>query len=235
MTELQTELQKIVYEGYKKIAPEFAATRQRGAGPKIKPFLKFFPKNGSVLDLGCGTGRLIPYLPANLDYLGVDPSSELLAIAKSSYPKHRFLKGGFLEANQWGRFSVVVSLAAWHHLPDLKSRLESLEKMAQATLPGGLVIVSVWNFWGRAERRRQLWHHFWRRPRLLGQRLSFKDLLFPWKNQQGEVVAQRYYHAFSRSEIRGVLKRLGVSRKDYDLFSDLDNHWLVWRPAKESS
>jgi len=230
MTELKQALEKIVREGYDKIAPEFAATRRRGSGPKIEPLLKVLPKSGSVLDLGCGSGRLISELPAGLDYLGVDPSSKLLALAKEAYPKHRFEQGDFLEADKWGQFSIVVSLASFHHLPSFEDRLIALQKMAQAVLPGGVIVVSVWNFWGRSKRRRQLWTNFWLRPRLEGKRLAANDLLFPWKNQAGENIALRYYHAFSRLEIKRLLKRAGARPEDYRLISDTDNHWLIWRP-----
>jgi SAM-dependent methyltransferase len=56
---------------------------------------RFFgrPKD-SVLDLGCGWGRLLSLMPENWegDYLGIDLSPEFLALARAAYKDRMFLQ-----------------------------------------------------------------------------------------------------------------------------------------------
>lgn len=46
----------------------------------------------SVLDVGCGYGRLLTLMPADWagDYVGIDVSPDLVAIARILYPTRRF-------------------------------------------------------------------------------------------------------------------------------------------------
>ncbi|MCL2536444.1 MAG: methyltransferase domain-containing protein [Nocardiaceae bacterium] len=48
---------------------------------------------GIVLDVGCGTGHVVADLSAKgLDVLGIDPSVEMLRIARRNYPHLRFIR-----------------------------------------------------------------------------------------------------------------------------------------------
>lgn len=48
---------------------------------------KWFPLPGRVVDLGCGTGRLARALvPLRFEYVGVDLSEEMLAVARGLFP-----------------------------------------------------------------------------------------------------------------------------------------------------
>lgn len=53
----------------------------------------------SILDAGCGYGRLLGLLPSswNGDYLGVDLSPEFIEIAKRERPGRRFVLGELLQ------------------------------------------------------------------------------------------------------------------------------------------
>lgn len=53
----------------------------------------------SILDCGCGWGRLLDMLPAewNGDYLGVDLSPDFIELAKRTYPGRPFLQGDLRE------------------------------------------------------------------------------------------------------------------------------------------
>jgi SAM-dependent methyltransferase len=48
-----------------------------------------------LLDVGCGDGSLIPFLPKNCSFCGIDISSEMISLAKQKYPKNNFIVGSF--------------------------------------------------------------------------------------------------------------------------------------------
>lgn len=49
--------------------------------------LQEYAAQGTVLDVGCGTGLLLDLLPINRDrYFGIDPSRKMLAILMSKHP-----------------------------------------------------------------------------------------------------------------------------------------------------
>lgn len=64
----------------------------------------------SVLDVGCGTGDIIPVLRKNhiKRYLGVDIYKPALRIAKRKYPKESFLHTDILENRTLDKFDFVV-------------------------------------------------------------------------------------------------------------------------------
>ncbi len=230
MKNLSSALEKIVREGYQKIAPEFAETRARGQAPKLDILLEVLPPQGKLLDIGCGSGRLVKFLNPNLDYLGLDPCDELLVLARKSHPKHQFQKGDFQDLSRWGKFDVVTSIAAFHHLPDKGSRLQALLEMKRTVKPQGIVVFSVWNFWGTSPGRRRIWKNLWHPQKLNGEKLPWSDLVFPWKDKNGQFVADRYYHIFRRCELRRLLRLAGAARQDYKLISDHHNYWIIWHP-----
>ncbi|WP_137722970.1 class I SAM-dependent methyltransferase [Prescottella subtropica] len=52
------------------------------------------PAAGTVVDVGCGPGRITADLDrAGLDVIGVDPSTEMLRIARTEHPHLRFVLG----------------------------------------------------------------------------------------------------------------------------------------------
>lgn len=53
-------------------------------------------ENQSVLDVGCGTGDMVKYLPKNCKYLGIDIYRPALKIAKVQFPNHVFKFGNIL-------------------------------------------------------------------------------------------------------------------------------------------
>lgn len=94
-----------------------------------------------VLDLGCGTGVALHYLPA-VDYVGVDINAEYIEAARAAFPAARFVCGSFEAAGQLeGGFDRVVAIGVLHHLPD-REVLE-LARMARGLLAAGGALVTI--------------------------------------------------------------------------------------------
>jgi SAM-dependent methyltransferase len=74
-----------------------------------------------VLDVGCGTGELLAYMPQGVTYVGFDPCSQYLEQARRTFgPRGDFYLGG---VEDWspqtlGNFDAVVAFGLLHHLPD---------------------------------------------------------------------------------------------------------------------
>src|SRR4051812_35425491 len=64
--------------------------------------VKRFTKPGSMIDLGCGTGRLADaFVSRGFDYLGIDLSEEMLAVAKRhESDRVRFVQGNLLKLRE---------------------------------------------------------------------------------------------------------------------------------------
>jgi SAM-dependent methyltransferase len=110
----------------------------------------------SVLDVGCGLGRLTVKLAiANREVTGVDLSPEMIARARKEgrAAQHLVLLcGDFLERDFTAQqFDCVISAAALHHMPDNVA----VTRMVELLRPGGrLVIHDIRSDAGPGERMR---------------------------------------------------------------------------------
>lgn len=190
-------IQEKVKEDYDKIASGFSATRHR-SWPDFECFLPFF-KGGSVLDLGCGNGRLIDFLQDKgmTEYLGVDQSAGLLAHARELHPKHDFIEADITSLELDRRFDVVFAVASFHHIPPV-DQLDALIKWKKLLKDGGVLIMLNWNlnqvrFWSRLFRS-------------LFSKFGWRGTLIPWKHS-----VMRYYYAFTRPRLARLLEQAELS------------------------
>jgi len=96
-----------------------------------------------VLDIGCGTGELLAYLPPAIEYLGYDVSPEYIATARPRFPRAEFVCG-LLNLNDVAArapFDIVVASALLHHLDD--EGVRSLMPVVRQALRSGGRFVSI--------------------------------------------------------------------------------------------
>lgn len=87
---------------------------------------------GSVLDLGCGTGELVEFLNGS-DYTGVDFSYRAIEIARLSHPGKRFICDDFLGYDLGAyiaRVNTIVMLEVLEHLDDPVAACELAKRLA---------------------------------------------------------------------------------------------------------
>jgi len=166
---------------YNQISDEFSNTRKRN-WPEIEELKKYINDGEKILDLGCGNGRLSEIFSGkNIDYTGVDFSERLVEIAKSKYGDF-FRVADILNlpfSNQ--NFDSVWSIAVLHHIPSIELRKRVLSEIKRVLRPNGRVIATCWNI----------------------KSLFRKDLFVPFNGQK------RYYHVFSKKEIKKLFESAG--------------------------
>ena len=224
--DVQIKLLKIVHDNYRDIAAQFDVTRKKYIWPELAKVLSGLKDGDSLLDVGCGNGRLIENLGNNnISYLGVDNSEELIKLAKINYPEQNFKVLDILKLETLTqKFDLVISVAVLHHLPSQELRFEALKNLKSVTTPGGQIIFSVWKLWSNKKYQKYLWQNIWQKLTFKSN-LDFGDLLFPWKNNRGEAVSERYYHAFTKKGLKKLLNLAGL--KNCKLYSDQHNYWVV--------
>lgn len=142
---------------YNAIGKEFSASRTY-IWPDLVPFLDKVKPGLSVLDVGCGNGRLLLGLPENVNYTGLDISRELLKEAESAHPNHKFIETDITKEQIWKnlpRYDYIFCIAVIHHLPTKKDQLFVLDQIKKHLKPKGKVLITAWNLW----QLRYLKHH----------------------------------------------------------------------------
>jgi ubiquinone/menaquinone biosynthesis C-methylase UbiE len=138
-----------VLEEYARLAPRYerrwsfyvaATSRETLARLRLNP-------TDSVLDVGCGTGALLDQLSGSYPrarLAGIDPSPEMLAIARHRLPPGIELKQGWAESIPYpdGAFDVVVSCNVLHYV---RKPLVALGDMLRIVRPRGTLVVTDWS------------------------------------------------------------------------------------------
>ncbi|MBU0612771.1 class I SAM-dependent methyltransferase [Patescibacteria group bacterium] len=206
-------LEKVASD-YNNIAGHFSQTRYRDWA-EFSDFEKFLKTGVSVLDVGCGNGRLLHFLNRyRVKYVGIDVSSKLLKIAKqlvdekicTSITSHSFIEASAEKLPFADRtFDIAFAIASLYHIPSKELRQRSINEISRVLKPGGVFIMTYWNMWERS-RRTLIYNNI--TDKLVGKsNLDFFDANKPWKNPKGQVLAERFCHAFTLREIERLSKK----------------------------
>jgi 2-polyprenyl-3-methyl-5-hydroxy-6-metoxy-1,4-benzoquinol methylase len=134
---------------YDAIGKEFSASRQY-IWPDLQPFLAKVKPGSSILDVGCGNGRLLLGLPEKIKYTGLDISHELLQEAETAHPGKKFLETDITKEKIWKhlpQYDYIFCVAVLHHLPTKKDQFFVLHQIKKHLKPHGQVLITVWNLW----------------------------------------------------------------------------------------
>lgn len=98
---------------------------------------------GKILDVACGTGLNIPWLPAGSDITAVDLSPNMLDVARANTTKHGLnVKFAVMDAENLeyadGTFDTVVSTLSTCTFPD---PVKALREMKRVCRPNGMILL----------------------------------------------------------------------------------------------
>ncbi len=139
---------------------EFATGRWEGLaqtlGDCIYPFLEQYGKDGSILDLGCGSGNTGTELSANAyhDYTGVDISDVATDRARKRAEedgrseKNRYIQCDISTYEPTRQFDVILFRDSIYYVPGPKHK-GMLDRYSKFLKPGGVFIVRLWTGSGK--------------------------------------------------------------------------------------
>lgn len=205
--EIANKILEETRKSYDLIADKFSGTR-RYPWKEFEDFNRYIQSGYKILDVGCGNGRLSEiFKDKNVDYYGVDFSQNLITKAKQKYPQANFLVADVLNPpfkNEY--FDAIFAIAVFHHIPSYY-RQKALSEINRVLKNQGIFIMTNWNLW-----QKQWWGLLYQytKDKIFGKsELDYGDVYRPWKNEKGEIVTKRYCHAYTKRELKKLLKNSG--------------------------
>ncbi len=213
------ELNRVFYSQF---ASPFSETRPSGQA-RLERIVDYIGQSKSVLDVGCGNGRLAERLDRErreLDYVGVDASRELIDIAASRRNRfehvHAEFRVGELSEPGWNKdlpyapFDFAVALAVLHHVPSFELRLEVLRGIHAVLREGSTLVLTNWQFAQNERMKRKIVG--WETAGIDAGQVEEGDALLYWKHGG---TGYRYCHLISKVEIQGLAEQSGfqISRQ----------------------
>jgi len=202
--------------------------------------LERIPANASVLDLGCGNGKVALHLAQNEfkgSYLGADFSLGLLEWAEADISagfQAKFLELD-LTAPSWEdvlpstRFDVILCFATYHHIPSQAYRVSLIKNIRKYLNDDGLFYLSTWQF-NRSERLTKKVLP-WDIVNISKEEVEEGDYLLDWQRGGSGI---RYVHLYDDKELKELAAASGFKViESFDSDGEGGNLGLyqVWEPV----
>lgn len=211
-----------VKRDYEQTAEEFSESRAY-LWEELKQFKKYAKDGDTVLDLGCGNGRLYEiFKDMSIQYIGVDNSPGLIEEAKKKWPEAEFITADALDLPfENKKFDIIFSIAMLHQIPSGKLRLKVLQNIKRVLKDNGILIMTNWNLWQKKYLPYVLKYTIFRLF-MPGKKVDdiriddteFGDSFISWKKSN----ILRYYHAFRKNGLKDLTEKAG--------FEVLENYYV---------
>lgn len=210
---------------YSRFASEFSGSRSL-AQPSLHRLVSFIPPGGSVLDVGCGHGRVAQLMERTIeaaggdtcvyDYYGLDFSAEFIRQAQVGAAGLKSVSARFAVADllepDWDHplgsrcFDTILALAVFHHIPGYANRQKLLDSLGKRLNPNGKLVVSAWQFTTNDRMKRKIVP--WERLGIDPAKLEPNDYLLDWKRGG---VGYRYCCLIDGEEMNELASGCGLS------------------------
>ncbi|MDD3284773.1 MAG: methyltransferase domain-containing protein [Patescibacteria group bacterium] len=214
-----------IKNSYDSIAPHFNLTRKKLLQPELFDFKQYLQDGQSVLDIGCGSGRMLRILKDfEISYCGLDISLNQINYAKNEdlgkIKKTDFITKDILNANfEDNSFDIILCIATFHHIKTKKERISLLKDMYKWLKPGGYLLMTNWN----------LFQRIYIKYILNFQKYSWNDFLVPYRDSNGKLLTNRFYHSFTNAELKGLILKTGFNLEKIEFSSNKNNIISVCR------
>ena len=99
----------------------------------------------TLLDVACGTGGHLAFLPQHYEVEGLDVNPDMLKIARQKYSDIRFHQGEMASFDLNRKFDAIICLFSSIGYVKTKQRLhQTIQNMAHHLQPGGVLIIEPW-------------------------------------------------------------------------------------------
>ncbi len=110
---------------------------------------------------------------------------------------------------------ILLYIATIHHLSSVLEVKKAFSEIKRIMKNDGFAIVSVWRRWKKDTILKMLGDLLiWPLKKIQHPSWRLGDIYIEWKNTNKEVIARRYYHLFTRFEIKRIVKKTGLKIKD---------------------
>jgi len=195
---------------YNEFAPSFSETRNEPQPGFFELEKYLLPEMESLLDVGCGEGRLGRFLFGRgriTSYDGIDGSEALIEVARRTLAG-QFWHRDLTDANALrdvGRYDSVACLAVLQHIPSRDYRVRLMASMGRHLRPTGRLIVSTWQFLTSERQKKKIAD--WREVGLQPEQLDANDYLLTWQ-RGGRGL--RYVSYIDERELDALAREAGL-------------------------
>lgn len=194
---------------------------------------RHFTKPGRIIDLGCGTGRLlVPFARRGFTGVGVDLSHHMLEVVREKAQLENLPIAGVVanitELDCFAEHSADYAICMFSTLGMIRgreNRLQVLRHACRMLKPGGVFVLHVHNRWYNLfdpQGRRWLLQNAFRS--LIGRDEELGDKVYDYRG-----IRNVFLHTFSQGELTADLKAGGFKIREC-VTLDTTRHRPLTRP-----